>query len=110
MEQKEELRARLSKCSDIFKRINYNIFLIGFMGSGKTTISEYLNNTFAMKSVEMDCVIAEREGMSISDIFAVHGEEYFRSLETNLLIEMQAESNVVVSCGGGCADAGKKYC
>ncbi len=101
MEQKKELRARLSKCSDIFKRINYNIFLIGFMGSGKTTISEYLNNTFAMKSVEMDCVIAEREGMSISDIFAVHGEEYFRSLETNLLIEMQAESNVVVSCGGG---------
>ena len=41
------------------------------------------------------------EGMSISDIFETYGEEYFRELETNLLIEMQSRSNVVVSCGGG---------
>lgn len=40
-------------------------------------------------------------GMSISDIFETYGEEYFRELETNLLIEMQSRSNVVVSCGGG---------
>ena len=39
--------------------------------------------------------------MSISDIFETYGEEYFRELETNLLIEMQSRSNVVVSCGGG---------
>ena len=39
--------------------------------------------------------------MSISDIFETYGEEYFRELETNLLIEMQSQSNVVVSCGGG---------
>ena len=99
---------------DIFARINYNskkiqarhlfnynIFLIGFMGSGKTTISDYLSTMFAMKSVEMDMIISEREGMSISDIFVEFGEEYFRNLETNLLIEMQSKSNVVISCGGG---------
>ena len=80
---------------------NYNIFLIGFMGSGKSTITDYLSTMFAMKSVEMDAVISRREGMSISDIFAEFGEEYFRNLETNLLIELQAKSNVVVSCGGG---------
>lgn len=80
---------------------HYNIFLIGFMGSGKTTISDYLSTMFAMKSVEMDHIISEREGMSISDIFAEFGEEYFRNLETNLLIEMQSKQNVVVSCGGG---------
>ena len=51
--------------------------------------------------VEMDQIIAERQGMSISDIFETYGEEYFRDLETNLLIEMQSRTNVVISCGGG---------
>ena len=53
--------------------------------------------------VEMDQVIAEREEMSIPDIFATYGEEYFRDLETNLLIEMQSHKNAVISCGGGAA-------
>ena len=60
------------------------------MGAGKTTISDYLSTMFDMDIVEMDQVIAEREEMSISDIFATYGEEYFRDLETNLLIEMQS--------------------
>ena len=71
------------------------------MGAGKTSISEYLKTLFAMDVVEMDQIIAEREGMSIPDIFEVHGEQYFRDLETNLLIEMQSKKNVVISCGGG---------
>lgn len=80
---------------------HYNIVLIGFMGSGKSTISDCLSDMFAMETVEMDRIISEREGMSISDIFAVHGEEYFRNLETGLLVELQKKKNVVVSCGGG---------
>lgn len=83
------------------KLFDYNIVLIGFMGAGKSTISNYLRNMFAMEVVEMDQVIAEKEGMSIPDIFEVYGEEYFRDAETNLLIEMQSKSNVVISCGGG---------
>lgn len=54
-----------------------------------------------MDVIEMDQIIAEREGMSIPDIFEIHGEQYFRDLETNLLIEMQSRKNVVISCGGG---------
>ena len=83
------------------KLFNYNIVLIGFMGAGKSTISDFLMNVFAMDVVEMDQIIAERQGMSISDIFETYGEQYFRDLETNLLIEMQSRSNVVISCGGG---------
>lgn len=83
------------------KLFEYNIFLIGFMGAGKTTVSDYLSGELAMDVVEMDQIIAQRQGMSISDIFETYGEQYFRDLETNLLVEMQSRSNVVVSCGGG---------
>ena len=101
---------------DVFKRImlnsksiqarklfHYNIVLIGFMGAGKSTISDYLSTMFAMRLIEMDQVIEEREEMSISDIFATYGEEYFRNLETKLLKELQNTNNCVISCGGGAA-------
>ena len=71
------------------------------MGAGKSTISEFLKTVFAMEVIEMDQIIAERQSMSISDIFETYGEEYFRDLETNLLIEMQSKKNMVISCGGG---------
>ena len=114
LEARMEGRRHKKEVNDVFasitqnsKRIqsrnlfNYNIFLIGFMGAGKSTISDYLKNALAMDVVEMDQCIVERQGMSISDIFETYGEEYFRELETNLLIEMQSQSNVVVSWGGG---------
>ncbi len=78
-----------------------NIFLIGFMGAGKSTISEYLHQNYKMEVVEMDQIIEEREQMKISQIFAEKGEEYFRRLETELLLELQNSRNCVVSCGGG---------
>ena len=94
---------RNSKRIQARKLFDYNIVLIGFMGAGKSTISDYLSTMFDMDIVEMDQVIAEREEMSIPDIFATYGEEYFRDLETNLLIEMQEKKNVIISCGGGVA-------
>ena len=83
------------------KAFPYNIFLIGFMGSGKSTISKYMKKTYGMEVAEMDHLIEQRENLSISEIFRIHGEEYFRSLETNLLVEIQKRTNTVVSCGGG---------
>lgn len=83
------------------KLFDFNILLIGFMGAGKSTVADYMKTAFDMDVVEMDQIIAEREKMSISDIFKTHGEEYFRDLETKLLIEMQSRTNVVISCGGG---------
>ena len=114
LEKRMEEKRHKAEVEDVFgsitmnsKRIQsrklfiYNIVLIGFMGAGKSTISEFLKNSFAMEVIEMDQIIAEREGMTISDIFEVYGEQYFRNLETNLLIEMQSKTNVVISCGGG---------
>ena len=99
LEKRMEEKRHKAEVADVFESItlnskriqsrklfNYNIVLIGFMGAGKSTISEFLKNSFAMEVIEMDQIIAEREGMTISDIFEVYGEQYFRNLETNLLI------------------------
>ena len=64
---------RNSKKIQARKLFDYNIVLIGFMGAGKSTISDFLRTVFAMEVVEMDQIIAEREGMSISDIFETYG-------------------------------------
>lgn len=79
----------------------YNIVLIGFMGAGKSTVARALHEMYGLEVVEMDQLISEREKMSIPEIFEAHGEEYFRNLETELLIELQDRNNVVISCGGG---------
>ena len=82
---------RNSKRIQARKLFPYNIVLIGFMGAGKSTISDYLSTMFDMKLVEMDQEIAEREEMSIPDIFATYGEE------------LQTGRNCIISCGGGVA-------
>ena len=85
------------------KKFDYNIVLIGFMGAGKSTVADYLRTIYDMDIVEMDQVIADREGMTIPDIFEQYGESYFRTRETELLIEMQGKRNCIISCGGGAA-------
>ena len=85
LEKRMEGRRHKDEVSDVFecirtnsKRIqarklfNYNIVLIGFMGAGKSTISDFLKNVFAMDVAEMDQIIAQRQGMSISDIFETY--------------------------------------
>lgn len=80
-----------------------NIALIGFMGTGKSTVAECLGRMSGMRVVEMDEEIAARQGMTIPEIFAKHGERYFRSLETGLLRELGSGGNCIISCGGGAA-------
>lgn len=78
-----------------------NIFLIGFMGAGKSTIASELSRRLGMEQMEMDTEIAEKQRMSINNIFEKYGEAYFRDLESNLLMELQRKGRLVVSCGGG---------
>ena len=78
-----------------------NIFLIGFMGAGKSTVAKTLQEKLKMNLVEMDARIVEEQGMSINDIFAKYGEDYFRDIESRLILDIGKEGNTIVSCGGG---------
>lgn len=77
------------------------IILIGFMGTGKSTVSKRLGEICQMEIVEMDRQIEIEEGRPISEIFSADGEAYFRERETQLLMELLKRENVLISCGGG---------
>lgn len=81
--------------------MNKNIYLIGFMGAGKSSVSRAMAEMSGLKEVDMDAAIVSREGMTIPEIFENKGEEYFRKAETKLLKELAARPGVIVSCGGG---------
>ena len=78
-----------------------HIFLIGFMGCGKSTNAACLAEMTGAKQVEMDQMIVENEGMAIADIFNEKGEPYFRMLETELIKSFAGVKPAVISCGGG---------
>ena len=67
-----------------------NIILCGFMGSGKTTVGRRLAQKAHMEFIDMDDYIEQREGRTITDIFAQDGEETFRRMETEAARELAA--------------------
>ena len=83
------------------KSFQNNIFFIGFMGVGKTTVSDYLSMILNRSKIEIDKYIEEKENMTISQIFEKYGEEYFRNCETDVLKELNQKNNKIISCGGG---------
>ncbi|HVV04747.1 MAG TPA: shikimate kinase [Puia sp.] len=78
------------------------IFLIGFMGSGKTHWGKLMSSKLQLPFRDLDSLIVEKEQRSVSDIFAAEGEEYFRYKEMEMLEELVGkEENFILSCGGG---------
>jgi len=78
-----------------------NIMLVGFMGTGKTTVGRIVAEKLNKSFVDMDEVIEQQAGKAISRIFADDGESHFRSLERQLVQELAAQENLVVAAGGG---------
>ena len=78
-----------------------NIYLIGFMGTGKSTISRALHDILGWPEIDMDAVIEQEQQMKITEIFARYGESHFRDLETACLQALSEEDASIVSCGGG---------
>jgi shikimate kinase len=78
------------------------IFLIGFMGAGKTHWGKQVANRMGLPFYDLDELVVAQEGKSIADIFSENGEEYFRMCEKQMLEELvEKEDSMIISCGGG---------
>ena len=77
------------------------VFLIGYMGCGKTTLGRVLACQMQCRFIDLDEYVEARNGMSVAEIFDEMGENRFRELETEALQEAATMNDVVISCGGG---------
>ena len=78
-----------------------NIVLVGFMGTGKTTVGRAIAKKLGIQFIDTDDVIEQKNQVKIADLFAEHGEPYFRDLESQAVQEVAKMDNQVVSTGGG---------
>ncbi|MCY4482338.1 MAG: shikimate kinase [Spirochaetaceae bacterium] len=77
------------------------IALVGFMGSGKSTVGRLLATAVGYQFVDVDTLIEREAGMSIPELFRRAGEEAFRALETRMLLSLGTRRSVVIATGGG---------
>lgn len=77
------------------------IYLIGFMGSGKSTFGKRMASRAGWKFEDLDSLIENIEGRSVRNIFLESGENYFREIEASTLRGISKDDNIVVACGGG---------
>jgi shikimate kinase len=77
------------------------VYMIGFMGSGKTTTGKKLASLLGWKFEDLDLLIEGKLQLTIPEIFEVHGEKFFRNLESELLRNLNPGENTIVSTGGG---------
>lgn len=82
-------------------KIMQNIYLVGFMGTGKTAAGRELAKGLKFEFVDLDDLIVRKEKRTIAEIFSQDGEPYFRKVEKETLKEISSQENQVVSCGGG---------
>lgn len=78
-----------------------NIVLIGFMATGKTTVGKIISNKLDFSFVDTDELIQQKCNLGIPEIFAVHGQEYFRKIESEVIKDVSRCDSHVISCGGG---------
>ena len=78
-----------------------NIYLVGFMGTGKTTIGRELARVTGRKFMDTDLELERRLGMSVNQIFDTQGEEFFRKQEKDLAHEIAESANKIIATGGG---------
>ena len=78
-----------------------NIVLIGMMGAGKSTVGQLLAGRLKKTLVDTDKLIEAREGLTVEEIFATQGEDYFRSLEVGVAQGLSLRSGLIIACGGG---------
>ena len=80
---------------------NKNLVFLGMMGSGKSSIGAMVSKKLNIPFIDIDNLIEEHTGMTVSEIFEANGEDYFRNLEEKITIKSLKHKKVVVSLGGG---------
>ena len=98
---KQELAQVLQLLHQAITGGDANIYLIGFMGAGKSTVALALRQLCGMEIIDTDEALVRRAGMSIPEIFEKRGQETFREMESALFRELSEMKNMIVSCGGG---------
>ena len=93
--------AKLVEMIEHFRHTPMNILLIGFMGSGKTTIANRLANNLGFEFIDTDELIEKNASKSINEIFTDEGESEFRKLESQVLGELEGRERMVIATGGG---------
>lgn len=78
-----------------------NVFLTGFMGTGKSSVGKILAERLGCQFIDLDALIVAEAGISIKEIFAAQGESYFRALEADMVRRLVSEKGAVISTGGG---------
>lgn len=78
-----------------------NLVLIGFMGCGKSSVGKLLAQKVQATFIDTDALIELRQNKSISEIFALEGEPFFRKLEQDIITKLACDKNIVISTGGG---------
>ena len=87
--------------------IQKNLFLVGMMGTGKSTIGKILAQRLSMKFIDSDSEIEKESGFSIPEIFSDQGESTFRNMERTFINQINQDQPAVIACGGGlCIPAG----
>jgi shikimate kinase len=77
------------------------IFIVGYMGSGKSTAGKKLASKLGFEFIDLDHYIENEFGQTVPEIFKTKGENEFRAMEHNALKKLVLKENVVISCGGG---------
>ncbi len=85
------------------------IALIGFMGSGKTTVGNLLAASLGWDFVDLDTLIEDRMGRKVTEIFAAMGEEAFRAAESRFLADLGGRDRLVLAAGGGTPVANRDF-
>jgi shikimate kinase len=91
--------------------VRRKVYIIGFMGSGKSTTGKKLAAALGWSFIDLDRKVEEYTGKSITGLFEQYGEEFFRNVETEVLKSLESVNDTVISTGGGtpCNDGNMEY-
>lgn len=82
------------------RKYRYNIYLIGFMGAGKSRLGQTIHRMYRLETIDTDKAVENKEGLSVREIYEEYGQEHFRECEVRIMRKISGRKGLVVSTGG----------